>query len=175
VILAAPERPTADGSMSAQGSGNQPIGYAPFHPRFGWRVDLAAKDEQIATAVLMRSIDGAAQAGWSILPIYAPSSIADETVDKTDAASVGLAELDRILAYLGIQDGDIDPVEKIADLIGSQSPAESASEEEIGGALYEAEYGFDDLTPFREAQESERKEYTRLARGLLKHFDVRRK
>jgi hypothetical protein len=48
------------------GSAQEPIGYAPFHPSHGWRPDLAAKKEQIATAVLMRSIDGAAQLGWSV-------------------------------------------------------------------------------------------------------------
>jgi hypothetical protein len=52
-------------------SAREPIGYAPFHPSYGWRPDLAAKKEQIATAVLMRSIESAAQLGWSVLPIYA--------------------------------------------------------------------------------------------------------
>jgi len=46
------------------------IGFAAYHPTLGWRPDLAAKSAQIATALVMRSIDGAAAAGWEVRPIY---------------------------------------------------------------------------------------------------------
>lgn len=47
------------------------IGYAPYHHTHGWRIDLASKSQQIATAYAMRNIDGAAASGWEVRPLYA--------------------------------------------------------------------------------------------------------
>jgi hypothetical protein len=65
-------------AAQADAPGGQPqspvaIGFAAYHPTLGWRPDLAAKSEQIVTALVMRSIDGAAAEGWEVRPIFGAS------------------------------------------------------------------------------------------------------
>lgn len=50
------------------------VGWCPYHKRFGWRVDLAGADQQVATSHAMRSIESAAQQGWEIRPLFAETS-----------------------------------------------------------------------------------------------------
>src|ERR1700753_1975109 len=61
---------TIIGALRAAASG-EPVAWIPRHPAKGWAASLAARDAQTASADLMRSVECAAQQGWSIDPVYA--------------------------------------------------------------------------------------------------------
>lgn len=58
-------------SRSSAQSVSEPIGYAPYHPKHGWRIDLCGCTVQLAECYAMRNIESAAQQGWTIQPLYA--------------------------------------------------------------------------------------------------------
>jgi hypothetical protein len=83
------------GIVGAAQTMGEPVGYAPYHPKHGWRIDLSASLERLAECYAMRNIESAAQQGWTIQPLYAA---------QPPAAPV---ETDRLLQQAVIASGTV--------------------------------------------------------------------
>ncbi|HMI56396.1 MAG TPA: hypothetical protein VK494_09425 [Gemmatimonadaceae bacterium] len=93
-----------------------PIGYAPFHPKHGWRIDLSGYTAQLAECYAMRNIESAAQQGWTIQPLYAAQPPAapvedDELIGLNARLSDALAEIRLLkteILHRGSSAGNVD-------------------------------------------------------------------
>lgn len=97
------------GMRDAAQAASEPIGYAAYHPEHGWLPHLAEKTEQNATAIAMRSIEGAAQKRWTIRPLYASQPPAAPV--ETDAIVSQLVKDNEHLRAQLMSQPEADPVD----------------------------------------------------------------